>query len=170
MNRKSIILIIVIAVLVVGYVAYEEYNFLKMQDYLKTSSQHQKVADDYIKQADAFSKNNDYANAISMLKKGKDEISKAQDNDNNALPYANGVYKNYTDNDILLLQAISQLIDFDIYIYQVKSNTLNPGQEYVQPDIIVRYIDKSKSVISDYMNKEQEIISANPDKFKFLNQ
>lgn len=171
MTRKAKILIIVTIILMVsiaGYFAYEQYKVSKTQSYLKTSADHQKTADNYLSQAYSYQDRNDYANAIIMLQKGADEIKIALLNDNEALPYAGGVYREYLDNDISLLQAMSKLIEYKIYINQYNSNTLNPGQERANPSLMTPYINNLESEITTCKDKEKQIIAAHPNEFQFL--
>lgn len=159
----------VAAIILIGYYGYEQYNLSKTQEYLQVSLNHKTAANNYSNQANAYENKNDYANAIIMLQKSSDEISNALENDNNALAHANGVYKDYINNDILLLQTSSKLLDFQIYLDQEKNNELNPGQEKASPAELYPHINQLKDDISVYKINENKIISANPDKFKFLN-
>ncbi len=152
-----------------GYYGYEQYNLSSTQTYLQTSLNHKNTADNYLNQAYTYENKNDYTNAIIMLQKSSNEISNALENDNNAMIHANGVYKDYLNNDILLLQAMSKLIDFQIYLDREKNNELNPGQEKVNPSDLVPHINQLKENISNYKANENKIISANPREFKFLN-
>ena len=165
-----ILLVIILIVGIVGYYTYEEYNVSKTQIYLSASLQQKNTANDYLNQANAYENNNDYTNAIIMLQKSTDEISKALENDNNALSYSNGVYKDYLNNDILLLQTISKLIEYKAYLDHYYKNDLNPSQETVNPSTLNPYITNLENDISKYKDKENQIISANPDKFRFLKQ
>ena len=170
-GKYKIFIIAVITVLIiaaVGYYAYEQYKVSKTQSYLKTSSDHQKAADNYLSQAYTYQNRNDYANAIIMLQKGAYEIKLAIADDNEALPYANGVYGEYLDNDISLLQAMSKLIEYKIYINQYNSNTLNPGQEKANPSLITPYINSLESEIAACKENEKQIIAAHPNEFQFL--
>jgi hypothetical protein len=171
LNQKYKILIVAIAAVIVlaGYYGYEQYNLSNMQGYLQTSLNHKTAADNYSNQATSYENKKDYSNAIAMLQKSSEEISKALENDNNALAHADGIYKNYINNDILLLKTTSKLIDFQIYLDQEKTNDLNPGQEHVTPDDLIPRITQLKNEISVYKTNEDRIIDANPDQFKFLN-
>lgn len=171
MKRNSKILMVVIITLLLagaGYYTYKEYNLSKTQDYLKTSLNHRNTANDYLSQANEFENKNDYANAIIMQQKGADEIAKALKNDNDASPYAEGIYQDYLDNDLLLLQASAKLIEYEIYVNHYKNNDLNLGQEKVDANVLIPYIDGLKKNITSYKDKETQIISANPEKFQFL--
>jgi hypothetical protein len=169
-RNYKILLIVVIALILAGagYYAYNQYNLSKTQGYLKTSLNHQNAANDYLNQANQFENKNNYAQAIVMQQKGADEITKALENDNDASPYAEGIYQDYLNNDLLLLQATSKLIEYEIYVNHYKTNDLNPGQEKVDPNTLTPYIDGLKTNISSYKDKENQIISANPEKFQFL--
>jgi len=171
LNQKYKILtvILVITIGLGGYCGYEQYNLSKTQEYLQISLTHKTGANNYSSQASVYENKNDYANAVIMLQKSSNEISKALENDNNALAHANSVYKDYINNDILLLQTTSKLLDFQIYLDQEKNNDLNQGQEKVNPADLYPHINQLKEDISIYKSNENKIISANPDKFKFLN-
>ena len=166
---KILTIILFIAIILTGYYGYEQYNFSNTQKYLKTSLNHKIAADNYSSQASAYENKNDYANAVIMLQKSSEEISKALKIDNNALPHANGIYSDYINNDILLLQTTSKLLDFQIYLNQMKNNDLNPGQEKANPADLYPHINQLKEDISTYKNNANKIISANADKFKFMN-
>ncbi|MGB9979969.1 hypothetical protein [Methanobacterium sp.] len=166
---KILTIILVLAIGLSGYYGYEQYNLSKTQEYLQISLNHKTTADNYSAQASAYENKNDYTNATIMLQKSSDKISKALESDNNALAHANGVYKEYITNDILLLQTTSKLINFQIYLDQEKNNSLNPGQEKVNPADLYPHINQLKDDISVYKSNVNKIISANPDKFKFLN-
>lgn len=173
LNQKHKILIIsVIFVIlaVVGYYVYGEYNLSNTQKYLKTSLKHKTAAANYLNQVDTYENKQDYANAAIMRQKSSDEIAYALNDDNNALIYADGIYREYIENDILLLQTTSKLIDFQLYLDRVKNNDLNPGQEKVNPSDLYPHINKLKDEVLVYNDKADEIIASNPDKFKFLNQ
>ncbi len=166
---KILTVILIIAIGLGGYYGYEQYNLSKTQEYLQISLNHKTVADNYSTQASIYENKNDYANAVTMFQKSSDEISKALENDNSALNYANGVYKDYITNNILMLQTTSKLLDFQIYLNQEKNNDLNQGQEKVNPVDLYPHINQLKEDISVYKSNENKIISANPEKFKFLN-
>ena len=130
---------------------------------------HKTAANNYSTQASVYENKNDYANAVIMLQKSSDEILKAIEDDNNALSHANSIYEDYINNDILMLQTTSKLLDFKIYLNQEKNNDLNQGQEKVNPVDLYPHINQLKEDISVYKSNENKIISANPEKFKFLN-
>ncbi len=151
-----------------GYYGYGQYNLSKTQEYLQTSITHKTAANNYSAQASIYENKNDYANAVKMFQKSSDEISKAIKSDNDALTHASGVYTEYINNDIPMLQTTSKLLDFQIYLNQVKNNDLNIGQEKVNPSDLYPHINQLKDDISVYKINENKIISANPEKFKFL--
>ena len=171
MNQKykifTVILIIVIGL--GGYYGYEQYNLSKTQEYIQTSLTHKTAANNYSAQASVYENKKDYANAVIMLQKSSDEILKALEADNNALAHTNSIYKDYINNDILMLQTTSKLLDFKIYLNQEKNNDLNQGQEKVNPVDLYPHINQLKEDISVYKSNENKIISANPEKFKFMN-
>ncbi|OEC86920.1 MULTISPECIES: hypothetical protein [Methanobacterium] len=171
MNQKYKILsvILIIAIGLGGYYGYEQYNLSKTQEYLQISLTHKIAASNYSNQASVYENKNDYANAAIMFQKSSDEISKALKSDSDALTHASGVYTEYINSDILVLQTTSKLLDFQIYLNKVKNNDLNQGQEKVDPVDLYPHINQLKEDISVYKNNENKIISANPEKFKFLN-
>ncbi len=171
LNQKYKILTVIlfIAITLTGYYGYEQYNLSNTQKYLQTSLNHKTAADNYSNQAIAYENKKDYSNAVIMLQKSSEEISKAIEMDNNALTHANSIYKDYINNDILLLQTTSKLLDFQIYLDQMKNNDLNPGQEKANPTDLYLHINQLIDDISVYKNNANKIISANADKFKFLN-
>ena len=171
MNQKYKILavILIIATGLCGYSVYGQYNLSKTQEYLQLSLTHKISADNYSTQASVYENKKDHANAVKMFQKSSDEISKALESDNIALNYANSIYKDYINNDIIMLQTTSKLLDFQIYLNQEENNNLNQGQEKVKPADLYPHINQLKKDISVYKINENKIISANPEKFKFLN-
>ena len=171
MNQKYKILTVILIIVIGlgGYYGYEQYNLSKTQEYLQTSLTHKTAANNYSAQASVYENKKDYANAVIMLQKSSDEISKALEADNNALAHTNSIYKDYINNDILMLQTTSKLLDFKIYLNQEKNNDLNQGQEKVNPVDLYPHINQLKEDISVYKSNENKIISANPEKFKFMN-
>lgn len=171
MNQKYKILTVILIIVIGlgGYYGYEQYNLSKTQEYLQTSLTHKTAANNYSAQASVYENKNDYANAVIMLQKSSNEILKALEADNNALAHTNSIYKDYINNDILMLQTTSKLLDFEIYLNQEKNNDLNRGQEKVNPVDLYPHINQLKEDISVYKSNENKIISANPEKFKFMN-
>ena len=170
MNQKYKILTVILIIVIGlgGYYGYEQYNLSKTQEYLQTSLTHKTAANNYSAQASVYENKKDYANAVIMLQKSSNEILKALEADNNALAH-NSIYKDYINNDILMLQTTSKLLDFKIYLNQEKNNDLNQGQEKVNPVDLYPHINQLKEDISVYKSNENKIISANPEKFKFMN-
>jgi len=166
---KISIVVIVIAIALTGYYAYEQYNLSNTQEGLQLSLKHETAVNDYLKQADVYENKGDHTNAINMRQKASIEISNALEDDSNTLDHADGVYKEYLNNDTLLLQTTSKLIDFQIYLDHDETHTLNQGQETVTPSQLNPYINQLKNEISVYKDDKDKIIAANRDKFKFLN-
>lgn len=166
---KILTVILIIAIGLGGYYGYEQYNLSKTQEYLQTSLTHKTAANNYSAQASVYENKKDYANTVIMLQKSSDEILKALEADNKALAHTNNIYKDYINNDILMLQTTSKLLDFKIYLNQEKNNDLNQGQEKVNPVDLYPHINQLKEDISVYKSNENKIISANPEKFKFMN-
>lgn len=169
-RNYKILLVVVIAIILAGagYFIYKEYNISKVEFYLNSSLNHQKAANESINLATTFENNNDYSNAIKTLQKSSDEISNALVDDNNAVPLAEGVYSDYLNNDIALLQSASKLIEYKIYVDHYKNNDLNPGQEKVDPNKLYPFMNNLQNDISTHKDKENQIISDNPQEFKFL--
>ncbi len=170
-NYKAIIIVILLAVTAIaGYYIYTQYNALKTQELLKTSQNLKNSATTYFNQAVGYENAGDYPNAITMYQKSNDEITKALYSDNQALIYASGAYREYLDNDILLLKKTAKLIEYKIYLNHYRNNSLNPGQEKVNPSMLTPYIDNLTQDMIIYKDKENQIVSSNPGTFKFLNQ
>lgn len=168
--KKSHLILIVILVLAAlgGYYAYIQYNTSKTQELIKTSHEIKINATTYFDQAEDYEKNGDYENAISMYQKSDKEVKKALSIDNNALAYAGGVYHEYLDKDVQLLEKTSQLIEYKIYLNQYHNNSLNPGQEKVPPSMLNPYIDKFTADVASLKAEKNQIIKNNPDSFTFL--
>ncbi|HEY0196136.1 MAG TPA: hypothetical protein VGC02_01055 [Methanobacterium sp.] len=171
MNKSQKILVIIITVAVlatVGYFAYSQFNALKTQEYLKTSQNLKDNATAYFDQAVAYENAGDYENAITTYQKSDGEVRKALNNNSQALASADGVYREYLDNDIKLLEKLAQLIEYKIYLNRVYNNSLNPGQETVPPSMLFPYIDNLTRDVSVLKEEENQIIKNNPDAFTFL--
>ncbi len=176
MTRKRKILVIALALLILavaGYFVYAGYSSTKTtQGYLKESQTHATAAENYLNQAYAYENKSDYTNAIAMLQKSSEELSRALNNDFNALRSADAVYKNYLENDIILLKAELRLanlkLGLDYYISGEIPYTHPP--EVIDYNLLYADITKAENDIPTYKNKKNEIIASNPDKFKFLNQ
>lgn len=167
-SYKILIIIILVAVVVLGYYYYTQYNTLKTQEYLKTSQDLKINATTYFDQALDYENKGDYSNAITMYQKSDDEVKKALNNDNQALPYAGGVYRGYLDKDIQLLEKTSQLIEYKTYLNNYRNNSLNPGQEKVNPSMLAPYIDNLTREIATIEDEENQIIKNNVEAFRFL--
>lgn len=165
---KILVIIVVVVIAGAGYYTYTEYNSLKAQQLIKSSQNIKNNATGYFDQASNFESEGNYTNAISMYQKSDDGVKNALSNDNNALTYANGVYREYLDKDIPLLQNTSLLIEYRIYRIQYDTNTLNPGQEKAPPNLINPYIDQFTGDVSSLKAAEDRIVRNNPDAFKFL--
>lgn len=168
---KIVIVIAVIAIAILsGYYAYTQYNTLKTKEYLKNSQEIKDNATNYFNQATLYEKSGDYSSAITSYQKSNEEIANALNQNNQALNYATGVYKQYLDNDILLLEKTSKLIEYKIYVNQYYNNSLNPGQEKVSPSVLSSYIDNLEKEVAEYNATGNQIIKNNPEAFKFLKQ
>lgn len=165
---KILIIIAVIAVAAVGYYAYTQYNILKTQEYIKTSQELKDNATNYFNQAASYEKSGNYPDAITSYQKSKDTITKALNQNKQALTYATGVYREYLNNDIMLLEKTAKLTEYRIYINQYRNNSLNPGQEEVNPTVLNPYMDDLEKEIANYNATLNQIINSNPEEFKFL--
>jgi hypothetical protein len=159
---------------VVGYFVYIGYNNSQATlGYLKESQTHVNAAENYLNQAYAYENKGDYTNAITMLQKSSEELSKALNNDFNALRRADGVYKDYLKNDVLLIKAelrltnIKLALDYDTIGQKPYNHTQEVDIDY---NMLSPIIIKANNDIFTYKNKKNEIIASNPNSFKFLNQ
>ena len=171
MKQYKILIIIVIIIIatIAGYYAYTQYNTLKTQEYIKASQELKNNASSYFNQAESYEKSGDYSNAIIAYQKSDDQITKASNNDNQASKYATVVYKEYLDNDTLLLEKTAKLIEYKIYVNQYYNNSLNTGQEKVNPTVLTPYINNLVNEIANFKAVEDQIINNNSEAFKFLN-
>lgn len=168
-NYKILTIILIILVIsIVGYYAYTQYNVSKTQELLSTSQALKINATNDFNQAESYQNSGDYSNAITMFQRSNDKITKALYADNQASTYASGVYKEYLNNDILLLQKTAKLLEYKIYANQYRNNSLNPGQEKVNPSMLTPYIDNLTNEVANYKAIEEQIINSNTDAFKFL--
>lgn len=167
--RKSYIILILIIIISTGYFGYAEYNKLKTQDTIKNSQELKYNATEYFNQAVALENAGDYAGARDMYQESSDKVKKAITSDNESLSHASGVYREYLDNEIQLLEKMGQLLEYKIYLNNVLNNSLNPGQEKVEPGVLAPYIDKLSSEVTDLKEESERIIRDNPGDFDFLN-
>jgi len=170
MKKSHIILIIIlIAAVVIGYFIYTQYDALKTQESIKTSQELKDNATTYFDQAVDLENRGDYSGAITMYQKSIDDARRALASDNQALTYASGVYHEYLDNEIRLLEKMIQLIEYKIYLNKVLTNSLNQGQEKVEPSVLTPYIDNLTREVADLKEEADQIIRDNPNEFRFLN-
>jgi hypothetical protein len=158
---------------VAGYFVYAGYsNSKNTQGYLKESQTHANAAENYLNQAYGYENKSDYTNAIAMLQKSTDELSKALNSDFNALHIADGVYKDYLEVDIPLLKAELRLANIKLALDYDTSGEIPyyHTPEVIDYSLLNADVIKVKNDISTYKNKKNEIIASNPDSFKFLNQ
>ena len=170
MKKSHIILIIIlIAAVVIGYFIYTQYDALKTQESIKTSQELKDNATTYFDQAVDLENRGDYSGAITMYQKSIDDARRALASDNQALTYASGVYHEYLDNEIRLLEKMIKLIEYKIYLNKVLTNSLNQGQEKVEPSVLTPYIDNLTREVADLKEEADQIIRDNPNEFRFLN-
>jgi hypothetical protein len=150
------------------YVVYTEYNNSKAREYISQSQKHKTTANEYLNQAYNYDSNNDYANALIYYQKSSNEIAAALQSDKDAHPYASGVYLEYIDTDLLLLEKTAKLIEYKAYGANYKNNSLNPTQERVNPTVLEPFITNLNSEIATYQIQLEQIIAAHPNEFKFL--
>ncbi|HTX61006.1 MAG TPA: hypothetical protein VMC48_01745 [Methanobacterium sp.] len=167
-NYKIFLILAVILVGVVGYFAYTQYNISKTQEYLSSSQEIKNNATNYFNQASNYEKSGDYSNAILNYQKCSDEINQALYTDKQALNYANGVYREYLDIDIQLLEKTANLLDYKIYQNQYYNNSLNPGQEKANPALMTPYIANLTSEVASLKDKEAQTKNTHPEAFRFL--
>jgi len=169
MKKSYIILILIIIISLAGYFGYAEYNKLKTQDTIKNSQELKNNATEYFNQAVALENAGDYAGARDMYQESSDKVKKAITSDNESLSHASGVYREYLDNEIQLLEKTGQLLEYKIYLNNVLNNSLNPGQEKVEPGVLAPYIDKLTKEVADLKEESKRIVRDNPSYFAFLN-
>jgi uncharacterized protein YxeA len=169
-NYKILIILLVVIVLGgVGYYVFNQYNIFKTQEYLTASENYKKNATNYLNQADSYEKTGDYSNAIQAYQNSNDKITQALFDDKQALSTASGVYSEYLDVDIQLLEKTAKLLEYKIYQNQYLNNSLNQGQEQVSPSVLIPYINNLNLEIADLRIKEDQIIKNNTEAFEFLN-
>ena len=166
---KILTIIVIFVVLMAGYYAYTQYNISRTQEFLLTSNELKTNATSYYNQGENYENSQDYSNAIIMFQESNDKVTKALYADDQASKYACGVYREYVDNDILLLQKLAKLLEYKIYVNQYKNNSLNQGQEKVNPSVLTPYINNLTTEVANYKETENQIINSNIDAFKFLN-
>lgn len=163
----TLILIIIIAAAAI-YLAYTEYNNSKAREYISQSQKHKTAANEYLNQAYSYDNNGDYANAMIYYKKSADEISNAVQYDTDAQKYASGVYQEYVDTDMVLLEKTAKLIEYKNYDVNYKNKSLNPGQEIRTSNDLAQFITNLNSEIAGLKSQLEQIIAAHPGEFKFL--
>jgi len=165
LERKYLLAGIGIAIIIIavigGSYAYQNYKTSQIQTLIKESAQHNNSCLNYSNQSITYAQKKDYKNAIIYAKKAQDEANKAIDLDNQAMQYADGIYKDFLTNDIMRLKMDIKMDDYNIQAY--KSNNINDLMSLSA--IINQYSDKAH----DYRDKMDELMVANPTMFSFLN-
>lgn len=167
MNSKILYIGLVIIIAAIGVIAYFDYNIYsekQMQTYMIQAAAYNNTAlglnDTYSNAA----KKNDYNQMINITNTVIYYDQQAVNCDNEAMKYASGIYKEYLTYDIMRLNSNIKLENLRIKaIDYIKNNDLSSASG------IVSQIEDQSTTSKDYRNKEDEILTANPDKFKFLN-
>lgn len=159
-----ILVVIIFTTGFLGYIDYTVYTEKQMQTYMIQAMKHNNTALSLNTTYSNYVKNSDYDNAIKTINTMVIEYQLAIDNDNNAMKHASGVYKDYLTYDIMRLNNNIKLANTQLQaLNYAKNNDLSGVLSLV--DSIKQLSEKAL----DYRNKEDEILTANPDKFKFLN-
>lgn len=169
LNKKLLAIVLLVLVLSIGgYFAYTHYNISQTQNYLKSSQELKTNATIYFEQAAYYEKKGEYSKAIQAYQTSSDQISQALFNDKQALNTASGVYREYLDVEIQLLEKTAKLLEYKIYQNQYLNNSLNPGQEKVNPTVLAPYIKKLTSEVEALKVNQDQIKSTHPQEFSFL--
>lgn len=169
MERKYLLAGISIAILIIviigGSYAYQNYKTSQIQNLLKESAQHDTIALNYSNQASTLADKKKYADAISADQNAINEWNKAIELDNNALNYADGIYKDYIANDIMRMEK-----DIDLTNDYIKAlDYTKRGVTYNSWDLVAEENAYSADA-RDYRNEMDKIRTANPDMFLFYNK
>jgi hypothetical protein len=165
-------MIVIVAVFIVSigigsYYAYGAYKDNKTKEYmilaLKENNTAAGLNETIVKQA----KTKDYDGLIATINQSIDMMKLVIDYNNNATKYADGVYKDYITYDTMNKQMGIKY--YEIWIKWLeedrkRTTTLADATNYKKT------MDEYNSKALDYKNKKDEIKTANPDKFKFLEQ
>ncbi len=157
-------IVIVIMAIVGGSYAYQNYKTSQIQTLLNQSYQYTLTAATLANKTVDMALNKNYSGAISLAQQTQNEVNKSIDLDNQALQYADGAYKDYIVYDLMKLEKNYAMEDANIALY--KSEQLNDvnAEYYANIDIA-----RAENDAYDYKNKRNEIVTANPSLFTFLN-
>ncbi|MGB9979370.1 hypothetical protein [Methanobacterium sp.] len=168
MERKYLLAGIGIAIIVIAIVggsyAYQNYKTSQIQNLLNQSQQHTLIAATLANKTVEAALNKNYTGAIYLAQQTQKEVNKSIDLDNQALQYADGAYKDYIVYDIMKLKKNYAMEDANIELYKAEQvNDVN-AEYYANMEII-----RTQNDAYDYRNKRNEIVTANPSLFAFLN-
>jgi hypothetical protein len=160
----SIGIAILIVIIISGSYGYQNYKTSQIQSLIKESVQHDNTALNYSNQATIFANKKEYTNAITADQNAIIEWNKAVELDNNALNYADGVYKEYIANDLMRISK-----DIGLTNDYIKAlDYTKRGITYNSWDLVAEENTYSADA-RNYRNEMDKIRTANPDMFSFLN-
>jgi len=167
MNNKILyigLIVIIAAIVVLAYFDYNVYCEKQMQSYMLQAAAYNNTALGLNVTYLNASKKNDYDQLINIANAMITNYQQAVNCDNEAMKYAAGVYKDYLTYDIMRLNSNIKLCNQQVdAINKIRNNDLSTISN------LAKQMDDQSVTSKDYRNKEDEIIAANPDKFKFLN-
>ena len=155
---------IVIVAILGGSYAYQSYKTSQVQNLLNQSYQNTLTAATLANKTvdTALAKN--YSEAINLAQQTQKEINASIDLDNQALQYADGAYKEYITYDLMKLKKNYAMEDANIELYKAKQANDGNAAYYANLNII-----RNENAAYDYRDKRNEVATANPSLFPFLN-
>ncbi|MFU2191304.1 hypothetical protein [Methanobacterium sp. MZD130B] len=165
-RKKLSIIIISVIIIIAAFYTNSLHNSLKTQEFIISTKNQVKIADDYYNKADEYVNNGDYENAIIMREKSAYEISKALKDVQTQSLYSTGVYKVYFNNKICLLSSKLRLINLKLQL----DHQNNPKEKTYWTDYNLsgNNIKMLNQEIIKYESIEKKIIAKNKDSFKLL--
>ena len=168
MERKYLFAGIGVGILIIAIVggsyAYQNYKTSQIQTLLNQSQQHTLAAATLANKTVDTALNKNYSGAIALAQQTQKEANKSIELDNQALQYADGAYKDYIVYDIMKLKKNYAMEDANIALYKAEqSNDVN-AEYYANLEGT-----RAQNDAYDYKNKRNEIVTANPSLFEFLN-
>lgn len=166
MDKKIIILIIAILIIVVGigsYFAYDYYNETQTKNHMVLSKEYSDkgLANDPIK-SKAYEQKN-YTKYLELCDNSSAYFFLAIEEDRAALKTDDGTYKEYINYDIDRLKKDMEIMASQkSLIYAIQRNNLGATIK------LVNDIDDLSDDANDFKDKQTEIINTNPELYEFL--
>lgn len=160
----SVGIVILIVVIIGASYGYQTYKTSQIQSLLNQSNQHTLNAATLANKTVDTALNKNYSGAIYLAQQTQKEVNVSINLDNQALQYADGAYKDYIVYDLMKLKKNYAMEDSNIALYKAEQVNDANAEYYANLDIT-----RNENEAYDYKDKKNEIATANPSLFTFLN-